>query len=177
MATSTFSLHTFPPFDAHPYGNTGQRRKKCLSIEDEYWREKNSNVLCYDISRDRLLMTLPDTGEAKDYDEAVEALNAYFIPHVNTAYYDYNFRQAKQRDSETLDTYHTRLRQLSQNCSFVDVDIQHRSSAYTDPPGCPMEMANQTRECPKERTDKWSWHGLFDPSKPTTPANQAQEHC
>ena len=30
MATSTFSLPTFPPFDAHADGNTGQRRKKWL---------------------------------------------------------------------------------------------------------------------------------------------------
>ena len=118
-------------------------------------------------------MNLPDTGEAKDYDEAVEALNVYFIPRVNTAYEEYNFRQAKQGDSETLDTYRTRLRQLSQNCSFADVDIQHRTSAYTDPSGCPMEMANRTRECPKKK-ELTSDHEMayFDPSKPTTPANQ-----
>ena len=73
-------------------------------------------------SVDEIFDTLPDTGEAKDYDKAVEALNAYFIPQINTAYEEYNFRQAKQRDNETLDAYHTRLRQLSQNCSFADVD-------------------------------------------------------
>ena len=71
---------------------------------------------------DEIFDTLPDTGEAKDYDKAVEALNAYFIPQINTANEEYNFRQAKQRDNETLDAYHTRLRQLSQNCSFADVD-------------------------------------------------------
>ena len=71
---------------------------------------------------DEIFVTLPDTDEAKDYDKAVEALNAYLIPQINTAYEEYNIRQAKQRDNETLDAYHTRLRQLSQNCSFADVD-------------------------------------------------------
>jgi hypothetical protein len=71
---------------------------------------------------DEIFDTLSDTGEAKDYDKAIEALNAYFIPHVNTAFEEYNFRQAKQNQSETLDAFHTRLRQLSQNCSFTDVD-------------------------------------------------------
>ena len=71
---------------------------------------------------DEIFETLPDTGEAKGYDKAVEALSAYYIPPANTAYEEYNFRQAKRRDYETLDTYHTLLRQLSQNCSFADVN-------------------------------------------------------
>jgi hypothetical protein len=71
-----------------------------------------NNVRCYYISPavDEIVDTLSDTGEAKDYDKATGALNAYFIPHVNTAFEEYNFRQAKQNQSETLDAFHTRLR-------------------------------------------------------------------
>ena len=131
MATSTFSLPTFPPFDAHADGNTGQRWKKWLSrferlliaMNIEEKKQQRAMLLHFaGPAVDEIFETLPDTGEAKDYDKAVEALNAYFIPQTNTAYEEYNFRQAKQRDNETLDTYHTRLRQLSQNCSFADVD-------------------------------------------------------
>ena len=71
---------------------------------------------------DEIFDTLADTGEAKDYDKAIDALNAHFIPKVNTLHEEYIFRQAKQNKGETLDAYHTRLRQLSQNCSFADVD-------------------------------------------------------
>ena len=131
MATSTFALPTFPPFDAHADGNTGQRWKKWLgrferlliAMNIEEKKQQRAMLLHFaGPAVDEIFDTLPDTGEAKDYDKAVEALNAYFIPQINTAYEEYNFRQAKQRDNETLDAYHTRLRQLSQNCSFADVD-------------------------------------------------------
>ena len=39
---------------------------------------------------DEIFETLPDTGEAKDYHKAVEALNAYFTSQVNTTYEEYN---------------------------------------------------------------------------------------
>ena len=34
----------------------------------------------------------------------------------------YNFRQTKQKEGESLDSYHTRLRQLVKTCEFTDVD-------------------------------------------------------
>ena len=130
MATSNFSLPTFPPFDAHADGNTGQCWKKWLSrferllvaMNIEEKKQQRAMLLHFaGPAVDEIFETLPDTGEAKDYDKAVEALNTYFIPQVNTAYEEYNFRETKQRDNETLGTYHTRLRHLSQNCSFADV--------------------------------------------------------
>jgi len=33
----------------------------------------------------------------------------------------YNFRQTKQKEGESLDSYHTRLRQLAKTCEFTDV--------------------------------------------------------
>ena len=131
MAATSFSLPTFPPFDVHADGNTGHRWKKWLgrferllvamNITDK--KQQRAMLLHFaGPAVDEIFDTLPNTGEAKDYDKAIEALNAYFIPHVNTAFEEYNFRQAKQNQSETLDAFHTRLRQLSQNCSFTDVD-------------------------------------------------------
>ena len=40
--------------------------------------------------------TLESTGEANDYAAAVNALNAYFAPKVNSAYARHTFRQLQQ---------------------------------------------------------------------------------
>ena len=71
---------------------------------------------------DEIFDTLSDTGTNSQYDEAVNKLNEYFSPQTNTAYEVYMFRQAKQRDGESLDTYHTRLRQLTKTYCFTNVD-------------------------------------------------------
>ena len=55
--------------------------------------------------------TLPDTGDAADYEEAVDALNAYFIPHVNTALARFAFQKLHQKPGETVQQFATRLRQ------------------------------------------------------------------
>ena len=71
---------------------------------------------------DEIFDTLPDTGEDKDYKAAVDALNAYFIPQANSAFEEYNFRQAKQQHGENIDAFHTRLRQLALTCEFANID-------------------------------------------------------
>ena len=71
---------------------------------------------------DEIFDTLPNTGEDNDYDTAVAKLHEYFSPQVNTTYEVYNFRQAKQKEGELLDSYHTRLRQLAKTCEFNDID-------------------------------------------------------
>ena len=104
MAATSFSLPTFPPFDVHADGNTGHRWKKWLgrferllvamNITDK--KQQRAMLLHFaGPAVDEIFDTLSDTDEAKDYDKAIEALNAYFIPHVNTAFEEYNFRQAK----------------------------------------------------------------------------------
>ena len=66
--------------------------------------------------------TLPDTGEEKNYQAAIDALNAHFAPTANSEFAIYCFGQAKQQPNETLDTFHTRLQQLVMPCSFTDND-------------------------------------------------------
>jgi hypothetical protein len=133
MATS---LPVFPPFDVHLDSNAGPRWTKWLTrferlivgmnITDA--TQKRALLLHYagpDV--DDIFETLPDTGEDKDYKKAVECLNAYFVPKVNTIYEEYQFRQAKQRSNESLASYHTRLRQLAKHCGFTDVDKEIRT--------------------------------------------------
>jgi len=76
---------------------------------------------------DEIFDTLPDNGDDNDYDTAVERLNAYFSPHTNIAYEVYNFRQTMQKEGGSLDSYHTRLRQLAKTCEFSDIDKETKS--------------------------------------------------
>lgn len=79
-------------------------------------------ALCRPRRRRNIFDTLPNTGEDGDYDTAVAKLNEYFSPQVNTTYEVYNFRQTKQKEGESLDSFHTRLRQLAKTCEFSDVN-------------------------------------------------------
>ena len=67
---------------------------------------------------------IPDHGDDDDFDTAVNKLNAYFEPQKHRLYDVYQFRQAKQVETETLDQYYTRLRSLSKNCDFHDPDFE-----------------------------------------------------
>lgn len=60
-----------------------------------------------------IFSTLPNTGEAVDYNEAVAALNAYFVPRVNNAYARQSFYKLSQNPGETVQQFTTRLRQAA----------------------------------------------------------------
>ena len=64
--------------------------------------------------------------QTKELDKAVQALTKHFEPEKNRIYqtYRYMFRQATQQEKETIDEYHTRLRQLSKHCEFADVEFE-----------------------------------------------------
>lgn len=125
------SLPNFPAFEVHLDGNTGPRWKKWLTrlermltgmnIADN--KRKRAPMLHFAGPEvDEIFDTLEDTGDEDDYKTAAEKLTAYFVPQTNIAYEVYNFRQARQNQEESLDSYHTRLRQLAQTCDFADTD-------------------------------------------------------
>ena len=72
----------------------------------------------------KIFKTLLDTGDAKDFKKAVDALTAHFEPDKNKIYQTYLFRQAKQMTTETIDQLHTRLRGLAKYCDFHDTDFE-----------------------------------------------------
>ena len=124
------SLPNFPPFEVHN-GNAGPRWKKWLGrferltigmgISDD--TQKRALLLHYGGPEvDEIFDTLQDVGGDKDYKKAVEKLTAHFSPQVNVTYEVYNFRQAKQKDGENLDCFHTRLRSLAKTCDFTNPD-------------------------------------------------------
>ena len=64
--------------------------------------------------------TLADTGPEAEYEKAVNALNAYFIPKVNSTYQNHLFRSMEQREGETVAQFVTRLRQVVKDCDYGD---------------------------------------------------------
>lgn len=85
--------------------------------------------------------TLSDTGEEKDYKKAKDSLTKYFLPTKNTEFEVYKFRQARQSDSETLDIFVTRLRQLAKYCQFADIDKEIKSQIVQ---GCSSAKLRKT---------------------------------
>ena len=71
-----------------------------------------------------IFKTLPNTGDEKDFDKAVQALTKNFEPEKNRIYQTYMFRQATQQENENIDKYHTRLRQLSNHCEFANIEFE-----------------------------------------------------
>ena len=69
--------------------------------------------------------TLPDTGE--DFKTLKDKFGKYFEPKKNKEYEIYKFRQARQNADETVDEYHTHLRQLLRNCEFHNVNGEIKS--------------------------------------------------
>ena len=65
-----------------------------------------------------IFYTLENTGEANDYAAAVNALNAYFAPKVNSAYARHTFRQLQQNANETVSQFSSRLKRYAKNCDY-----------------------------------------------------------
>ena len=64
--------------------------------------------------------TLPDTGEAKEYQKAEDALNAYFIPQVNATFQNHLFRNMEQKGGEMVAQFVIRLRHVVKDCDYGD---------------------------------------------------------
>ena len=62
----------------------------------------------------KIFTALTRTGNATDYNRAVEALNAYFVPQVNSAFARQIFHQISQKPSETVQQFATRLKKSSE---------------------------------------------------------------
>jgi len=125
-------LQTFPAFDCiSDPTSTAQRWEKWLkrfgnfivTLNVTNGTRKRAMLLYYggeDLSD--IFETLPDHGDDDDYEKAVEALNMYFKPKKNVEYEVFQFRQASQNSSESLDSFYTRLRQLAATCDFHNMD-------------------------------------------------------
>jgi len=64
----------------------------------------------------KYFFTLSVDGDS--YKAAVDALNEYFSPLINLPYKRHIFRSTRQKNSETVDQYITRLRQKAETWEF-----------------------------------------------------------
>ena len=133
------SLPHYPPFPvASDRGTAGPRWEKWIARLDNLFL----GLSITDAKRQRALllhyageevydifdaMPTDDKGEAADYDKAKKCLTDYFAPAKNTEYEMYKFRQATQRQGETIDEYYMRLRKLADTCGFgnrIDAELK-----------------------------------------------------
>ncbi|CAB4015033.1 Hypothetical predicted protein, partial [Paramuricea clavata] len=63
---------------------------------------------------------LPETGNAKEYEKAEEALTRHFVTQVNVPYERHMFRELAQNENETIDQFAVRLRRKAQQCDYGD---------------------------------------------------------
>ena len=78
-----------------------------------------------------IFTTLTETGDAANYASAVEALNAYFVLRVNSAFARQTFHRISQNPGETVQHFVTRLRKADKDCDFgTDTDNQIRDAVF-----------------------------------------------
>ena len=76
-----------------------------------------------------IFTTVTETGDATNYASAVEALNPYFVPQVNSAFTRQTFYRITQNPGETVQQFVTRLRKAAKDCDFgTDTDNQIRDA-------------------------------------------------
>ena len=131
MATA---IPQFEPFDIHADGAIAQRWRKWIKRLENLFvaaaisdKKRQRALLLYYVGEEvsEIFDTLPDTGD--DFETAKTKLNAYFDPKKNVEFEIFTFRQAKQNPGETMNSYHSRLRQLATTCEFTDVDKEVKS--------------------------------------------------
>ena len=127
-------LPNFNPFDIHADGAVAQRWQKWIkrlqnlfvagNIKD---KKRQRALLLYYVGEQvcEIFETFPESGD--DFDKAKEKLDAYFDPKKNIEYEIYTFRQAKENSGESMNSYHSRLRQLTSTCEFADTDKEINS--------------------------------------------------
>ena len=67
-----------------------------------------------------IFLTLADTGERREYDVAVTALNNYFVPKTNAALARQVFHGINPAAGETIQQFATRLKKAALDCAYGD---------------------------------------------------------
>ena len=134
------SLPPFPTFDPSPEaGDVAVRWKKwvgrfrnlvvAINITDDarqkalllhYAGEHVSDIF------DTLSIANPNENDSMT-ETAINALTSFFAPKENTEFAVFQFRQAKQNQTEDIASYLTRLRQLATTCDFSDANRELKS--------------------------------------------------
>ena len=128
------ALPNFDPFDIHDDGAIAQHWRKWIKRLENLFvaaaitdKKRQRTLLLYYAGEEvcEIFETLVDTGD--DFTTAKEKLTEYFDPKKNVEYEIYTFLQARQNPDESMNAFHSRLRQLSATYEFDDVDKEIKS--------------------------------------------------
>ena len=129
------SLPNFPSFPDHETNAETRWRKWISRLENLFIgldikdKKRQRALLLHYAGEDvnEIFDILTDTRE--DFAAAKLKLKEYFAQKKNTELevHVYRFRQAKQSPDETIDSFHTGLRQLALNCEFADTSKEVKS--------------------------------------------------
>ena len=91
-----------------------------LNEESAIKRQRRPALLLYLVETDvqGIFSTLPNTGDAKDCKKALDALNVYFVPQVDTMDASRCSRQLTQAPGETIRQFATKLRRAVKYCNY-----------------------------------------------------------
>lgn len=129
-------IPTYEIFDVHADGNVFKRwenwvsRLENLFVAANITADKRKRALLLHYAGKEvyeIFQNLTDTGLANDYNTAKEKLCEYFKPKKNTEFEIFEFRKASQKQGETIDEFHIRLRSLATHCEFADKDLEIKS--------------------------------------------------
>ena len=158
-------LPNFDPFDIHADGAVAQRWRKWIkrlqnlfvaaNIKD---KQRQRVLLLYYAGEEvcEIFETIPESGD--DFDKAKEKLNEYFGPKKNIEYEIYTFRQAKQNSGESMNSYHSRLRQLASTCEFADTDKEIKSQII-------LSCSSQRLRCKALKDTTMTLQALLDEAR------------
>ena len=109
--------------------SVAQRWKKWLLSFDMYLKavgvtkEEQKRALLLHVAGEEVLEIFNTlTTEDSTCQSAIDVLTTYFAPKANIRYERYLFKQCKQQQNETVDTFVTRLKRLGDTCGYVDVN-------------------------------------------------------
>ena len=114
---------------AHPFPNVCRWKGLIINEENANNKQRRRALLLHLTGPDvqDIFSALPDTGYVKDYKKAVETLNVYFVPRVDTTYAQHSFRQLSQAPRENTRQFATRLRRAEKDCGYgAEIDNQIR---------------------------------------------------
>ena len=124
------SLPVFEPFDCTDAASSGPRWRRWLArfevmmsgmkigVDSNEDKLQRKSLLLHYIGGEGFDVYETLKADDDDYAAVKKKLTDYFMPKTNVQYERYVFRDAKQKDGETLDQFCTRLRKLAINCDY-----------------------------------------------------------
>ena len=132
LPNSSNMTNTIEKFRINETSSAGPRWKKYLQrfeimmevfdITDE--KKKKSMLLHYSGEEIFDIFCTIEGRNEMNFEQITNHLSDYFMPKKCTEYEVHKFRNCRQKDDQSIDDFHTRLRALAENCEFSDTNLE-----------------------------------------------------